>query len=413
MRKRDVVVVGGSQAGLAISYLLTERDVEHVVLEREAIGARWRQRWDSFTLVTPNWMTRLPGAEYAGPEPDGFMPRDEVVVYIERYADSFGAPLEIGVEANDVVARDAQFRVETTAGPIDARAVVIATGSFQRPRRPAVGALPDDVLELHSNDYRNPEQLPDGAVLVVGSAQSGGQIAEELLEAGHRVFLSVSRAPRLPRRYRGRDITRWLFDMGVVGRPADQLDDPRERFAANAHASGKRGGHTINLHRFAHDGMRLVGRVESISDGVIRLAPDLHENLARADKTADAMRRAIDEHIIARGIDAPPADDQNSDDYAGDDGFRQPAIDSLDLAAEGIATVIWSAGYGFDYSWVRLADLDEFGYPVQHRGVTASAGLYFLGLNYLYLPTSGLLYGVGDDARHVNEHIGQHLGAGS
>ena len=410
MRSVDALIIGGGQAGLATSFLLTRGGIDHLVLERDSIAARWRSRWDSFTLVTPNWMTRLPGGEYGGPEPDGFMPRDEVVAHLERYADSFGAPLRLGTDARAVVRHNGGYRVETNTGLIDARAVVVASGSFQRPRRPSLGSLPAGVLDLHSNDYRNPEQLPAGAVLVVGSGQSGAQLAEELHEAGRRVFLSVSRAPRLPRRYRGRDITRWLADMGAIGKPADELEDPRERFAANAHASGKRGGHTINLHRFARDGISLLGKVHAVSDGIVTLAGDLDENLARADKTADQIRRAVDAYVAERGIDAPPPDEHNSDDYDGDDGFRQPPRGEIDLAGEGVSTVIWSAGYAWDFSWVSPAELDEFGYPVQRRGVTKQPGLYFLGLNYLYLPTSGLLYGVGDDARHVAEHIDGYLG---
>ncbi|HUG48241.1 MAG TPA: NAD(P)-binding domain-containing protein [Candidatus Limnocylindria bacterium] len=413
MRPTAVVVIGGGQAGLAISHLLTLDGIDHVVLERDSVGAAWRSRWDSFTLVTPNWTVRLPGAAYGGTDPDGFMPRDEIVAHLQRYAASFGAPVRTGVTATEVTAiADGGYRVETTAGPLDARAVVVATGTFQTPRRPALGSLPEGVLDLHSSAYRNPGALPPGAVLVVGSGQSGAQIAEELLEAGRRVFLSVSRAPRIPRRYRGRDLARWFETMGFV-RTVDQLDSPAERFSANAHVSGKRGGHTLNLHRFARDGMTLLGRVAEIHGGTISLVDDLHANLARADASAAEIRHVVDGFVAQAGIDAPTPDDENSDDYAGDDGFHQPRIDRIDLASEQVTSVIWSAGYGFDFSWVRPVALDETGYPVHRRGVTSSPGLYFLGLHFLYTMKSGLLWGVGDDAEYLAGEIRLHLGTGN
>lgn len=413
MRTIDVLVIGGGQAGLSISYLLSQDGVDHLVLERNSIGSAWRSRWDSFTLVTPNWTVRLPGAAYGGSDPDGFMPRDEIVAHLERYAASFGAPVRTGVEAIEVAANaNGRYRVETTNGPLEARAVVVATGTFQTPRRPALGSLPEDVLDLHSSAYRNPDALPAGAVLVVGSGQSGAQLAEELLEAGRRVFLSVSRAPRIPRRYRGRDLVRWFEEMGFV-RTVDQLETPAQRFSASAHVSGKRGGHTLNLHRFARDGMTLIGRVAAIEDGTIILADDRDANLANADTAAAEIRRAVDDFVAQARIDAPTADDENSDDYAGDDGFRQPSIERIDLAHEQVTSVVWSAGYGFDFSWVRPVALDETGYPVHRRGVTDSPGLYFLGLHFLHTMKSGLLWGVGDDADYLAGEIRLHLGTRS
>jgi putative flavoprotein involved in K+ transport len=307
---------------------------------------------------------------------------------------------------------DGGYRVETTGGPLDGRAVVVATGTFQTPRRPALGRLPEGVLDLHSSAYRNPEALPPGSVLVVGSGQSGAQIAEELLETGRRVFLSVSRAPRIPRRYRGRDLTRWFEQMGFV-RTVDQLESPAQRFSANAHVSGKRGGHTLNLHRFARDGMTLVGRVTAIDDSTISLADDRDANLANADTAAAEIRRAVDDFVAQARIDAPTADDENSDEYAGNDGFRQPSIERIDLARERVTTVIWSAGYGFDFSWVRPVAIDETGYPVHRRGVTDRPGLYFLGLHFLHTMKSGLLWGVGEDAQYLAGEIRLHLGTRS
>lgn len=410
MHSHDVVVIGGGQAGLAISFLLSEAGVDHVILEREAIAARWRSRWDSFTLVTPNWMIRLPGAEYSGPDADEFMPRDEVVDYLEHYAASFSAPVRLATEATQVETNTNDgYVIQTNDGPITTRAVVVASGSFATPRRPRIGELRPEVADVHSSQYRNPDSLPPGGVLVVGSGQSGAQIAEELHEAGRRVVLSVSRAPRLPRRYRGRDVTRWIVEMGVFDIPAERLESPAQRFAASAHASGKRGGHTLNLHRFARDGITLVGRVNSIADGVVGFADDLATNLTRADEASAGIRRAIDGYIAERTIDAPPVDEENTDEYYGDDGFRQRAVHEIDLATERLGSVIWSAGYGFDFSWVEPVTLDDWGYPVQRRGVTDAPGLYFLGLHYLHTPTSGLMFGVGDDARNVVSYLLAHL----
>jgi putative flavoprotein involved in K+ transport len=400
----DVVVIGGGQAGIAMSAMLTRRGVDHVVLERDAIAASWRGRWDSFTLVTPNWTVKLPGGEYDGPGPDGFMPRDEIVAHIERYARSFGAPVVTGIEATEVTARPTGgYRVTTNDGAYDARAVVVATGTFQQPLRPDVGTLDSSVMELHSAGYRSHEQLPDGGVLVVGSAQSGCQIAEELHEAGRRVYLSVSGAGRAPRRYRRRDVFRWLETIGFFERPVEALESPAERLAANPHASGKRGGHTINLHRFARDGIVLVGRVSGIDARRVRFASDLRANLEKADTFATELRGLIDKALARQGIEADPDDD--SDDYDGRDGFDQPGIAELDLADEGIGSVIWSSGYRRDFSWVRPARIDDWGYPVQRADYADSRGLYFLGLHFLHKQKSGLLYGVGDEAAAIADHV--------
>jgi putative flavoprotein involved in K+ transport len=399
----DALVIGGGQAGLAASAMLTREGIDHVVLEREAVGGGWHRRWDSFTLVTPNWTVRLPGAEYDGPDPDGFMPRDEVVAHLERYAERTGAPVVSGVEATEVTEHDGRYRIATTDGRYDARAVIVATGTFQRPKRPSIGSPAPDILDLHSSDYRNPDQLPPGGVLVVGSGQSGAQIAEELNEAGRPVTLAVGRAGRAPRRYRGRDTFRWIEAIGLFERPVEALDSPSERFEANPHVSGKRGGHTLNLHRFARDGIRLVGRMTAIDGRTVRFGSDLRASLAAADEFADGLRTGLDEFIAKAGIDAPPPDP--ADDHHGREGFDQPETTELDLAAEGIGTILWSAGYAWDFSWVRPARLDEFGYPIQRADYADSRGLYFLGLHFLHRQKSGLLYGVGDEARAIAAYV--------
>jgi putative flavoprotein involved in K+ transport len=409
MSRHDVVVIGGGQAGLATSALLSRRGIEHVVLERDRIASKWRHRWDSFTLVTPSWQIRLPGGEYAGDEPDGFLPRDTFVRHLEAYARSTDAPVREGVTATEVVATDGDYRVATGEGPIDARAVIVATGAWQRPVRPPLGDLAPDIRELHSHDYRNPGELPPGGVLVVGSGQSGAQLAEELARSGRDVVLATSSAGRLPRRYRGKDMMLWAHRIGFYDRRADALPSPKDRFAANAHLSGTNGGHTLNLHRFAHDGIRLAGRLTAIDGHHVTFADDLQQNLRAADKFAADLRQAIEVAIRdGRAPDMGSPDDL--EDYAGLDGFDAPPLTTLDLQQAGISTVLWSSGFRWDFSWVRPAVLDDWGYPVQQRGVTASPGLGFVGMHYLDTYKSGLLIGVGEDAAHVVDHIADHLG---
>ena len=402
----DTVIVGGGQAGLAVSYHLTRQGRDHIVLEQSDRPANaWRNhRWDSFTLNTPNWQTRLPGAEDCGDNPDGYMSRDEIVAYLENYARRFRLPLRFSAQVNRVRRDERNGHYLVTSGDgatIRARRVVIATGLYQKPRIPAFSAdFPADIGQVHSDAYRNPQQLLPGAVLVVGSAQSGAQITEELYEAGRQVYLAVSRAGRIPRRYRGKDANVWLEKLGLYDRTVGDLPSPKAKFASKPHLSGVRGGHTLNLHQFARDGVVLLGRLQGVHDGAIQLAPDLHENLAAADRFAAEFARSVDAYIAKTGIAAPaevlPAPQ---------DGFRQPLLTDLDLRAAGITNVIWATSYEFDLSLVELPVFDEDGYPVQKRGVTAYPGLFFVGLPWLHTAKSGLIYGVGDDAAHVARQI--------
>jgi putative flavoprotein involved in K+ transport len=401
----ETVVIGGGQAGLAISYYLTQQGRPHVVLEQTTqIAPAWRHgRWDSFTLVTPNWSVRLPSFPYQGDDPDGFMPRADVVRHLERYAASFQAPVRCGVQVTAVdPARDGQgYRVATADGVTYAAAtVVVATGSFQFPKpSPFTGALPPEILQLHSSHYRNPSALPPGAVLVVGSADSGCQIVEELNESGRRVYLCVGRAIRRPRRYRGKDSLLWGITMGRLEQTADQLPSPSARFAPNSQLSGKNGGHTLNLHRFARNGVVLLGRLVGVDGHRIALAPDLEENLTHADRASEDFKKGVDEFVHRTGMDAPEPEPDPIDEVRSDAGRHAPA--ALDLKAAGITTVIWATGYGFDYSWVHLPVFDDYGFPVQQRGVTRFPGLYFLGMHFLYNRKSGILLGVGEDAAHI------------
>jgi putative flavoprotein involved in K+ transport len=405
----DTLVIGGSQAGLAVSYHLTREGRPHLVLERHRVGASWiGQRWDSFTLVTPNWMNQLPGFSYRGDDPDGFLGRDEVVTYLEDYAAFFGAPIRFGIEARRLRRQGDGHRVETSDGIYDARNVVVATGSFRDPKIPGFAGHISDVHQLHSSAYRDPDALPAGAVLVVGSAQSGCQIAEELREAGRHVYLSVSGAGRLPRRYRGKDMLEWQVLMGRMERSFEDPADPVERHQPNPHLSGKAGGHAINLHDLARTGITLLGRVVGVQGRGLALAPDLLENVAKADRVAAERKRAVDDHIARTGLEVAPADSANTDDGGPCDGppLEQPA--ALDLTERGVSTIVWATGYRCDFSWIDLPALDSFGYPIQHRGVSSYPGLYFCGLHWMHCNKSGLIYGVGDDARHVTRHLAAH-----
>jgi putative flavoprotein involved in K+ transport len=402
----DTLIVGGGQAGLATSYHLTQRGREHIILERASQpGNTWRNdRWDSFTLVTPNWTFRLPGAEYNDGDPGGFMRRVEIVSRFEQYVEHYHLPVQYNVQVSSVLpdAGGLGYLVNTTDAAWKARNVVIATGMFQQHKRPAFSTnLPPEINQLHSGKYRNPRALQPGSVLVVGSGQSGCQIAEELYQSGRKVYLCIGSTGRALRRYRGKDIFDWLKMSGFLQKTVDTLPDPRAKFAANPHVSGRDGGHTLNLHQFARDGVVLLGRLLGASQDTIRMAPNMKENLAKVDQFDSELRGLVDEYIARAGLDAPveqpPAQLR--------DGYNQAEIAELDLAAAGITSVIWAIGYSFDYSLVKLPVLDRDGYPIQQRGVTQYKGLYFIGMPWLHTQSSGLLYGVGEDAEYIASKI--------
>ena len=399
----ETVIVGGGQAGLAVSYYPSQQGRAHTILEKASQPAEaWRNhRWDSFTLVTPNWAIRMPGAGYLGDDPDGFMPRDEIVAYFEDYIERFRLPIRYGVRVSSVEPTGAGYLVHTDEATLEAANVVIATGLFQQPNIPAISAnLPGEVQQLHSSEYRSPAALPPGAVLVVGSAQSGAQIAEELYQSGRKVYLCVSGAGRGPRRYRGKDIVWWLNKIGFFDVTVDKLPSPKAKFAASIQASGKDGGHTINLHQFARGGVVLLGRIQAAQGSKITLAPDLKENLTKADKGEAELIEKIDDYIEKNGLDIPP---ETLPELR--DGYDAKVITELDVRSAGISSVVWATGYKFDFGLVRLPVLDADGYPVQKRGVTDYPGLYFVGLPWLHTVKSGLLFGVGDDAESIASDI--------
>jgi putative flavoprotein involved in K+ transport len=416
----ETIIIGAGQAGLATSYCLTEHNrPHHLVLEQAARPAHaWSsERWDSFTLVTPNWAILLPGATYDGDAPDAFMPRDALVSYLDHYVARFRPPVRYGVRVTTVeaesMATSPSLRYTVRAEAADgepltftATNVVIATGFFQQPKIPAFAdALPASIQQIHSSAYRNPSALPEGAALVVGSAQSGGQIAEELYQSGRQVYLCVGSAGRVPRRYRDDDIFRWLLRTGFLDRPAEELPSPQARFEGPPHISGTRGGHTLNLHQFARDGVVLVGRLQGARDGRIVLAADLHENLAKADQFESEACEMIDRYIERMGLKAPPEELPRLRD-----GYAVKELTSLDVRAAGISSVIWATGYSFDFGLVKFPVFDDYGFPVQTRGVTSVPGLYFVGLPWLRGLKSATFAGVGEDADWIVKAIEVEMG---
>ena len=406
-RAFETVIVGAGQAGLAASYYLTQAGHPHVVLERDRVAASWRTgRWDSFTLVTPNWMIRLPGFEPCGLDPDGFIGRDDLVALLEDYAASFDAPVASGVGVGRLSRSGDGFRLDTTAGILTAQNVIVCTGYFHEARLPNCAfRIAPAIHQVHSSCYRRPEDLPPGGVLVVGSGQSGCQIAEELLRSGRQTTLSVGAAPREPRRYRGRDINYWVSRMGGFDRPLLDPADPQERYRPNPHCSGVRGGHALNLEALALDGMRLVGPLQGAKGTTLRFAPELIANVRRADAASKALMREIDRFIEKRAVAAPLPNAENSDD--GRRGVHPLLTETteLDLLEEDIETIVWATGFSCDFSWIDFPACDVQGYPIQRRGVSPLRGLYFCGQHWLHSLGSGLLYGVGETARHVTGHL--------
>jgi len=403
IRRLETVIVGSGQAGLALSYYLKQEGCEHVVLERApAVANAWRnQRWDSFTLVTPNFQVRMPGAEYQGNDPYGFMPLAAVIKYFDDYVQRFDLPVHYSVEVHSVEKTLEGYLVRTSEGPYEAENVVVATGFYQAPKIPKLSErLPGEIMQLHSMEYKNPSSLPAGAVLVVGTGQSGAQIAEELYQSGRKVYLSVGSGGRVPRRYRGRDINDWFTRIGLFDTKVEELKSPRDKFAYHPQISGKNGGHSLNLHQFARDGVVLLGHVHDAIEGKLILAPDLHETLEKVDQFEINALQKIDDYIERTGLEAPVEDVRKL--Y---DGYSQELTTALDLRACGISTVIWATGYAFDYSLVKLPVVDADGYPIQKRGVTRFDGLYFLGMPWIHNRKSGILFGVGDDAAYLAEQI--------
>ena len=400
--KVETLVVGGGQAGVAMSEHLSNCGVPHLVLERHRIAERWRsERWDSLVANGPAWHDRFPGMEFSDIDPEAFAPKERVADYFVAYAEKIAAPIRCGVEVKEVrrnVGRPG-FLVETSAGVIEANSVVAATGPFQRPVIPAV--IPEDagISQIHSNAYRNPEQLPEGAVLVVGAGSSGAQIADELLRSGKRVYLSVGPHDLPPRSYRGRDFVWWLGVLGKWDAPA--LEPGTEHITIAV--SGAHGGHTVDFRRLAEQGMTLVGRTESFKDGVMHFATDLADNIAQGNANTLSVLDEADAYVARNGLDLPQEPEARK---VGPDPqcVTDPVLE-LNLAEAGITSVIWATGFAVDYSWLKVDAFDEDGKPKHERGVSAEPGIYFLGLPWLSRRGSSFIWGVWHDARYLADQI--------
>lgn len=404
----EVLVVGAGQAGVAMSEHLSDNGVPHLVLERARIAERWRTgRWDSLVANGPAWHDRFPGLEFHDVDPDAFATKDQVADYFAAYAEKIGAPIRTGVEVTRVTPNEgrAGFRVETSAGPLEARFVVAATGPFQRPVfPPIVPDAPGGPVQVHSSDYRNPDQLPAGAVLVVGAGSSGVQIADELQRSGRQVYLSVGPHDRPPRSYRGRDFCWWL---GVLG-----LWDLETPVAGAEHVtiavSGARGGHTVDFRALAAQGVHLVGMTEAYDEGVLRFRPDLAANIAAGDANLLALLDQADAWVGRNGLDLPEEPEAR---LLGPDPacVTDPTL-ALDLDAAGVTSIVWATGFATDYGWLPPSALDEAGRPRHRRGVCAEPGIYFVGLPWLSRRGSSFIWGVWHDAKHVAGHIATQRG---
>jgi putative flavoprotein involved in K+ transport len=402
----EVLVVGGGQAGLAMSEHLSACDLSHLVLERHRIAERWRtERWDSLVANGPAWHDRFPGLEF-DLDPDGFATKEQVAEYFETYARKIAAPIRCGVEVLSVRrnAGRAGFRAETTAGTIDARYVVAATGAFQQPLIPPILPEHAGVVQIHSSAYRNPDRLPEGAVLVVGAGSSGVQIADELRSAGRSVYLSVGPHDRPPRRYRGRDFCWWL---GVLNKWDAEAPQPGAAHVTIA-VSGAHGGHTVDFRDLERRGITLVGFMTAFEDGAIRFAPDLAENIARGDANYLSLLDEADAYVARSGLDLPPEPEARA--LGPMPAAALDPLSALDLAAAGVTSVVWATGFTSDYGWLQVDAFDEHGKPAHRRGVSAEPGIYFLGLPWQSRRGSTFIWGVWHDARHVADHIATQHG---
>ncbi|MFD0978301.1 flavin-containing monooxygenase [Tropicimonas aquimaris] len=398
----DTLVVGAGQAGVAASEHLGRNGVPHLVLERARIAERWRsERWDSLVANGPAWHDRFPGMEFGGFGGDDFVPKEAVADYFVAYAEKIGAPVRCGVEVREVRRLDGRpgFRVRTSEGVIEATNVIAATGAFQRPIIPQLVPETPGLTQIHSTGYRNPGQLDDGAVLVVGAGSSGVQIADELLRAGKRVYLSVGPHDRPPRSYRGRDFVWWL---GVLGKWDAAAMAPGLEHVTIA-VSGARGGHTVDFRGLAHDGMTLVGRTEACRDGVLTFAGDLAENIARGDANLRALLDEADAYVARNGLDLPEEPEARAT-LPDPDCLTHP-LRELDLKAAAVSTIIWATGFAADYGWLKLDTFGPDGKPRHQRGVSAEPGIYFLGLPWQSRRGSSFIWGVWHDARYVADHI--------
>jgi putative flavoprotein involved in K+ transport len=401
----SAVVVGGGQAGLSASHYLKKHGIDHVVFERKTVAHKWQsERWDAFCLVTPNWQCQLPDHPYDGPDPHGFMVKEEIVAYVDRFVKKVDAPVFEGTSVTSIEKTGDILTIVSTAGTVTADSVVLATSLYSRPFIPrAAERLSDHITQIHTADYRNPAQLPPGGVIVVGSGQSGCQIAEDLHLAGRKVHMVTGNAPRCARFYRGRDVVDWLADIGQYDITIAHDGMSKKKHDTNHYLTGRDGGRDIDLRKFALEGMALYGRMTGVVAGKMLFEPNLKRNLDGADRVYNGINALIDRHIAEKGIDAP-----EGEPYV---RLWEPESETteLDLQAEGITGVIWATGFTPDWSYVGLPIFDGTGYPVQQRGITGVDGVYVLGLPWLWTWGSGRFLAVGKDAEHVVGHLARRL----
>ncbi|MEQ8291416.1 MAG: NAD(P)/FAD-dependent oxidoreductase [Roseovarius sp.] len=405
--KTNTLVVGGGQAGIAMSEHLTKNGIAHIVLERHRIAERWRsERWDSLVANGPAWHDRFPNMEYTVSEADAFPGKEEVADYFVDYAKMIGAPVRCGVEVTHVRRNEGRpgFRAETSAGVIEAQNVVAATGPFQRPVIPDIVPAEAGVVQMHSTGYRNPDQLPEGAVLVVGAGASGSQIAEELLASGRKTYLSVGPHDRPPRSYRGRDFTWWL---GVLGKWDLSTPGPDSEHVTIA-VSGANGGRTVDFRRLAAEGMTLVGRTEAYAGGTLTFAADLAGNIAHGDRNYLSVLDEADAFISRNGLDLP--EEPEAREIGPDPDCVTDPIRELDMAEAGITSIIWATGFSVDYGWLEADVFDASGRPRHQRGVSPEQGVYFVGLPWLSRRGSSFIWGVWHDAKYIADHIATREG---
>ena len=400
--KIDTLVVGGGQAGIAMSEHLSNCNLPHLVLERHRIAERWRsERWDSLVANGPAWHDRLPGMEFADFDPNAFPSKERIADYLVAYADMINAPIRCGVEVREVRRNVGHpgFRVETSDGVIEANNVVAATGSFQIPVIPDLVPADAEITQIHSSSYRNPEQLPEGAVLVVGAGSSGAQIADELLLSGKSVYLSVGPHDLPPRSYRGRDFVWWL---GVLGKWDAVTMDPGMEHVTIA-VSGARGGHTVDFRNLARQGITLVGRTESFNNNVVYFATDLADNIARGNAYTLSLLDEADAYVVRNGLDFPEEPEVRK--VEPDPECVTDPILELNLIEAGITSILWATGFDVDYNWLKVEAFDEEGKPKHERGISPEAGIYFLGLPWQSRRSSSFIWGVWHDAKFLADQI--------
>jgi len=411
--KKDVVIIGAGQAGLAASYWLKGKNIDHIILERGRTGESWRShRWDSFYLNTPNWSNDLPGMTFNSETPNEFSSRDTLVGFFEKYVREFELPLKENAEVKEVVKLPSgEFRIETNDETYQARVVLLSSGSMSQPRIPDMAdRLPAEVLSLSAGTYKSAKALPDGAVLVVGTGQSGCQIVEDLLQSGREVYCCASSVARVPRFYRGKDIVAWMKDLGMLDTRVSELEDTRMQFDTQPQVSGTDGGHTVSLQSLARDGAILLGRLEGIEDQVLIIDDNLIDSIRFADEKSAMIKKGIDGFIEKAGIDAPPpAPDPGEPDLPDLNQFDK--ITKLNLQKSHITTVIWCCGFDADWSWVKANVFDDEGRPVHIDGISNVEGLYFLGFPWLSKRKSGIIYGIVEDSQRITHHIREFLNA--